>query len=217
MGKFSGHVHYNADNSLAVIDSLLEHEFGVKTKAKGSCMIAQAVYSIWAQTGIPIMDLVKHIDKYTARKVDLFGHTIQEVLSAFHAPIKSGKGYVLINVEAFQYHCVEGVADAILTGTPVIFVFPSSSIEVMSNEAAAYCDGEVQATVIRGAHEIRFHALLCIGMVKDKFPFFIMRESRNEYGYKGYMKVNGILLQDYFQNLMVFSLNVTELDAWETR
>lgn len=217
MGQFNAHVHYNADHSLAVIDSLLEREFGVKTKAGGSCMIAQAAYAIWAQTGIPIMDLVKHIDKYTPRKVDIYGHTLDEIMSAFHVPIKSGKGYVLLGIEAFQYHGLEAVADAVLDGTPVIFVFPSSSMETMCAEAASYADGEVQATVIRGANEIRFHALLCIGMVKDKYPFFIMRESRHDYGYKGYLKVNGFLLNDYYKNIMVMSLNVTELDAWQTK
>ncbi len=215
--KFNAHVHYNEDNSLAIIDSLLETEFGVKTKAGGSCMIAQAAYTIWAQTGIPIMDLVKHIDKYTARKVDVLGHTLDEVLSAFHVPIKTGKGYVLIDVEAFQYHSVSGMVDAVLDGIPLIVVFPSLSIEVMGAEAASYQDGEVQATVIRPMHEIRFHALLCIGMVKDKFPFFIMRESRHEYGYKGYLKVNALLIHDYFKNIMVMSLNVKSLDAWESR
>ena len=217
MGKFNAHVHYNADSTLAVIDSLLEHEFGVKTKAKGSCLIAQATYSIWAQTGIPIKDIVKHIDKNTARKVDVFGHTLDEIMSAFHVPIKTKGGYVSIKLQAFQYHSIEGVVDGVLDGTPVIFVFPSTSIEVMIGEAAQYGDGEVQCTTIRGAHEIRFHALLCIGMVKDKFPFFIMRESRHEYAHKGYLKINGILLGEYFKNIMVLSINVTELEAWVTK
>ena len=217
MGKFNAHVHYNQDNSLAIIDNLLEHEFGVTTKAEGSCLIAQAVYAIWSQTGIPIMDLVKHIDKYTPRNVDLLGHTLSEIMSTFHVPIKTAGGYVSIDVEAFKYHSIEGVVDAVLDGTPVIFIFPSASIEAMIGEAMQYGDGEVRATTIRGATEIRFHAMLCIGAVKDELPFLIMRESRHEYGYKGYLKINGVLLQEYFHNIMVLSINVTELEAWVTK
>lgn len=217
MGKFNAHVHYNADNNLAIIDNLLEHEFGVNTKAEGSCLIAQAAYAIWSQTGIPIMDLVKHIDKYTPRKVDMFGHTLSEIMSAFHVPIKTSGGYVLIEAETFKYHTIEAVVDSVLDGTPIIFIFPAASIEAMIGEAMQYGDGEVRDTTIRGATEIRFHAMLCIGAVKDKLPFLIMRESRHEYGYKGYLKINGVLLQEYFHNIMVLSINVTELEAWVTK
>jgi hypothetical protein len=217
---YRAHLHYNEARSLAFMDDLLETEFGITSTAGGSCLLAQVAYSIHAQTGIPVQAIVDHVEARIDRVVDSNGHTMQEITDALEFPIRTEDGFsIAVEFDLAQHHTVRSVTDCVLHGIPVLVIMSSESAGAAQHEADAYKDGTIETTPIRAAREmegeapgLRYHTFMVIGV--DIAGYLVLRDTRHQYAYKGFLKMNTVIADTYFKNMYWMSLEVTSAHPW---
>lgn len=214
-------IHINDDRTLMVIPNLVETNFGIqrprsRSKWIGTCLIAQVSFTISSITGLKPMVLSKHILHHLGSEGDANGFTLEEILEAFETPVLTRQGPVWLTLGVTVYNTVNGMIEAVLSGFPVITIVPREVGDVLENEAALYGDGQSFAAVIRPAREGRYHSYLAIGfeVKNDLSPvdFVIVRDSRNEYCFKGYMKIGSQTLTDGWKHICALSVDVLKVE-----
>ena len=214
-------VHFNEASTLMVIPNLVQEKFGIQkpkstTRWIGTCFIAQVAFTISSITGIKPMEISKHILRNIGRTVGAEGATLEEIMRTFRLPVLTRQGPVWLKLGVSVYNNVAEMADAILLGHPVITIVAREVGDVLENEAATYGDGCTFATCIRPASEGRYHSYLAIGYeVKPKrghTHFVILRDSRHEYCYKGYLKLGVNTLHQGFNFIRALSIDVLKVE-----
>jgi hypothetical protein len=207
-------VHYNEDRSLMVIQPLLQQKFGIQNPAMlGSCLVAQAAFSISACTGISEHTISKHIMHYVSRPQGLKenGFTLEQILRTLQIPLSVRGKNISLKVQPMVYHTLVGLIDDVLLGQPVLMILERNACATIENEAYAYKDGRVLATAIRGVDpelvgQPQFHSLLVIGV--DSAGYLIVRDTRHKYCYKGYLKIATEIVKQNFENARFIGLEV---------
>ena len=214
-------VHINETNTLMVIPNLVQEKFGIQkpkstTRWIGTCFVAQVSFTISSITGIKPMEISKHILRNIGRSIDGNGATLEEIMRTFELPLLTRQGPVWLKLGVSVYDSLESMTDAILDGRPVITIVAREVGDVLENEAAAYGDGCTYATVIRPASEGRYHSYLAIGYeIKQKgghTDFVILRDSRHEYCYKGYLKLGVNTLFQGWNFVKALSIDVLSVE-----
>lgn len=214
-------VHFNADNTLMIIPNLVEKTFGIQkpkstTRWIGTCLVAQVAFTIASITGLKPMAISKHILKNIGVRGGACGFTIEEILRTFELPVLTRQGPVWLALGLSVYDTLDSMTDAILNGHPVITVMAREVGDVLENEAKAYGDGCAFATCIRPASEGRYHSYLAIGYevktADSHTDFVILRDSRDEYCHKGYLKLGAGILFQGWNFIRAFSVDVLKME-----
>lgn len=214
-------IHINDDRTLMVIPNLVETNFGIqrprsRSKWIGTCLIAQVSFTISSITGLKPMVLSKHILRQLGHEGDANGFTLEEILEAFETPVLTRQGLVWLTLGVTVYKNVKCMIAAVLNGFPVITIIPREVCDVLENEAMAYGDGQTFSVAIRPAREDQYHSYLAIGFeVKNNLSpaeFVIVRDSRNEYCFKGYMKIGSQTLTAGWEHIRALSVDVLNVE-----
>lgn len=214
-------VHINEASTLMVIPNLVEKEFGIQkpkstTRWIGTCFIAQVAFTISSITGIKPMEISKHIFRNIGRSIGQNGATLEEIMRTFELPLLTRQGPVWLTLSVSVFNSLESMTDAILNGYPVITILPREVGDVLESEAAVYGDGKTYATPIRPAREGRYHSYLAIGYeIKaegDPTDFVILRDSRHDYCYKGYLKLGVNVLFQGWNFTRALSIDVLKIE-----
>lgn len=201
-------VHTNEANSLSVMSDLVQEKFGiVRRKNQGRCLLAQAAYAAWAQTKIPVSRFVTHVDDFisntSTRKISDTGVSFDEIMLALEYPIYLGKGKtVRFPLELNKITSLLNSITLLQAGVPLIFIIDADTCAALLNEATMYGDGTVKDTTIRKTITGKYHSLLAIGV--DYSGYVIFRESRHDYGFKGYARIGSHILEAGWEALDVF-------------
>lgn len=204
-----------------VIPNLVEKTFGIQkpkstTRWVGTCLIAQVAFTISSITGLKPMEISKHIFRNIGRRISMNGVTLEEIMRTFELPLLTRQGPVWLTLGVSVYDTLDTMADAILLGHPVITILPREVGDVLESEAAVYGDGKTYATCIRPAREGRYHSYLAIGYeIKaegDPADFVILRDSRHEYCYKGYLKLGVNTLFQGWNFVRALSIDVLKVE-----
>jgi len=206
-------VHFNTDSTVCVIADLMQKRFGIPHRGNiGLCLVSQVVFSVSVATGIKPSILAKHIHRYIeSPKISENGYTLDQILQTFVEPIETPNGLRSLTLGVLEYETVQETCDAVLLGYPVIVIIARQASDVMEWEARSYNDGSVQATILRKApkENPQYHSWLAMGIVTDEdADYLVLRDSRDEYAFKGYLKVRGQVLHDAIQNIKMLSVNV---------
>lgn len=211
--RWVAQVDSNETRSLMFMPSLVQKKFGITfRKDQGRCLLAQIAYSIEAQLPfVKASRIVTHVDKwckaFLRRPIDMNGHTMQEILASFNVPVNIGEGRSLhIDLRMKRHTLFDDAVHSVISGQPVMVIVDRDVCTALESEAVTYKDGEVRATVIRPSRSGRYHCLLAIGL--DVSGYTILRDIREKYAFKGYLKVASHVLADGFTSLQMFSAEV---------
>lgn len=208
-------LHFNPESTLAMMPALLQSKFGIQKKKDGrqygSCFVSQIAFSIAAVTGLRALDISRHILSFLSNP-NPDGWTLAEVMDTFKAPILTRSGPRWIRTQISVYQNIHGAINGILHGIPVIVVVPREVCDALELEARMYDDGQSYATVIRPSAHQQYHALLAFGFEVQsevcQSDFFLLRDTRDVYCRNGYLKVGANILNDGFNAIRMFSVEV---------
>lgn len=221
MSNYRAPVHFNADSTLMVIPNLVEKTFGIQRPRKrtnwiGTCLVAQVSFTISAIIGLKPMIISRHILQNIGRSAGEDGFTIEEILETFDSPIQTRSGSIRLKLGLSAYDGIDSMAEAILFGHPVLMIIPREVSVLLENEGNTYGDGCSYATPIRPASEGQYHSYLGIGyeVKSDKYPtdFIILRDTRDLYAYKGYMKLGVNVLHQGWNFIRALSVDVLNVE-----
>jgi len=205
-------VHFNASASLCVMPDLVEERFGLPRRGNvGTCLPMQVASSIAACTGYKRTQLGAHILKNIGVRGKFAGWTLEQVLKTFELPLLTKNGPVWFRLAVTEYQSVNQVVEATTLGYPVLMIIGRNACDVLENEAVSYKDGCAMAGVIRPADQGFYHSYLAIGCDTEKYV--IVRDTRDEYCYKGYLKIKSRILQDGFQHIKCLTVNVLKVET----
>lgn len=208
--RWVAEISKNETQSLVFMPSLLQKKFGISfRKNQGRCLLAQVAFAVAAQ--LPFIKpsrIVTHVDKwcdhFLNRTIDSDGHTLQEILASFNVPVNIGDGRGLhIDLRLKRHTLLDGAINDVLLGQPVMVIFDRHVCSALEDEANRYKDGEVHSTVIRHGRSNLYHCMMIVGL--DVSGYLILRDIRDVYGFRGYLKVATHILADGFKHLEMFS------------
>jgi len=136
---------------------------------------------------------------------------LEEILATFQWPVLTRKGPVWLRVAASVYSDPVTMTDAVLRGYPVMVIIDRHVCNLLENEAITYQDGCAEATPIRAGTTGMWHSYLMIGV--DAGGFAILRDTRPEYSWNGYLKVSSKIINSNFKNLKAIGINVLEMES----
>lgn len=209
----------NTDKTLRYVPELITKDFGIpyvyrNNEVIGTCLVAQVAYALSTIVSIPAQTLARHITDRIGPPSDLpeAGWTLAEILKTFEQPVNIGRKSIRLNVSVHVYGTIEATVKAFVEGHPIIFMIPRAASYAMEIEGNSYEDGTAIATPIRPAEDDRYHSWLMVA-AGNRTPEFkhdtiVLRDSRPEYAFKGYLRVAYPILCDYFSNVRAISLEV---------
>lgn len=201
-------VQRSADGKLLVLDGFLKKRFGAPPPPKGktfggTCLLANVVAIESAITGISERAIFNLLMPHLP-SCDINGHKLHDLLSALDiemgvmdVAIKSqqhiGKRGVF-KKSTVERHCkrlnIEDSIDHVCAGRPVIVIVNSHMAGRFDAEALLHQDGIVGSPIIgsRVRHQEGFHSYVWFGLDTDGYA--LLRDSRDKYSFKGYLKVH---------------------------
>lgn len=218
-------VHVNG--KLSVIADLIKTKFGDELDGipmYNKCLIAQVVYTLHARTG---MTVAKVIELFLKRYIHApndgegigfvkgKGITPEKLYHIFDGQTVSmgGKKYRL-DIGFTAYQSTAEIVTAIKEGHPVIVPYSiesrfDSGIESHDDEGK-YHGSHVDAPEGNVSDEDYRHCVLAVG-VDEESEEIIIRDIRDKYLYKGYVKVPFKAFDNYIKTTFSFDVDLTEV------
>lgn len=189
-------VHTNKKQSLSVIANLVQRDFAIPT-GENSCLLAQAIFSASAVSGIPADVItnalsVKHARKYRPE----LGHTLESIINGFNkAKIQYNGQIYRFNVGVKTYDNIDQAMVDVKRGQPVVAMVATYGPVVGSivyDLPHKRSQGIIPSKAIDVQHEEQphvYHAVLLIGY-DSATEHVIFRDTDPQYSYKGYGKID---------------------------
>lgn len=216
----------HVNGKLTVLADLIEHEFGHELNVLPiyhKCLIAQIAYIIKARTPLTLpkilnMVLMKYLkmSDEEIREIGDRGTTPEQLIQIFHNRRVSvgGKSYKL-HCSFHTFNGVNELVSAVKAGHPVLVPFNVESAfsvgtEHHDSEGRYVADDDEdyfnEPSLDRDA---RHHVLLAVG-VDEESEEVILRDIRDEYLHKGYVKAPFKAVDQYVPLTFTIDVNLVE-------
>lgn len=205
-------VQLNSSSTLAYQPALLQERFGIQRRSNvGSCLIAQTAFTIHARTNgkLKAGAVSRHLlDRIHG--IGLKGCTLEAVVNALQEPIKQRNRLHSIRPAVTRPRTPKQLVSDVIDGHPTMVILPREACNAIETEALMYNDGTALATVIRPAKDELYHSYLAFGIDAADGGYVLCRDTRDEYCFKGYLRIHHKLLRDAWKRIGAVSLHVLE-------
>jgi uncharacterized protein YvpB len=217
----------NDKKTLYLINDLIQKKFGLETYSGsgGMCLLSQVVMTIAATSGIPSQTIANYFQKETTGRV---GHTLDDLVKFFgNIEINHAGKLHKLKLTTSKYKSVSDVIKAIKSGQPVTMITAvehplyNQLDDLQRDDANDRIEHKglligfaknKNAKSIDQYKNKTFHALLMVGY-DSAYKMLIGRESRDSYGYKGYLRIKEEELNDSFSHFAFISVNVEDVEV----
>ena len=206
-------VQLNSSSTLAYQPALLQERFGIQRRSNvGSCLIAQAAFTIEARTGgaLPARAVSKHLLDQI-QDIDLEGCTLKQIVDCLKEPIKHKKKRHFLKPSVTKPKSIRQLVNDVIDGHPTMIILPRCAADEIEMEAIYKANGTVLTTRIR-EHFVGdfFHSYLAFGVDSADGGYVLCRDTRHSYCFKGYLRIHHKLLRDAWKRIGAVSLHVLE-------
>lgn len=215
-------VHVNG--KLTVLADLISSNFGEELNAipfTNRCLIGQFAYVLTARTNISLMQCIEillkqyiHYPTETRSRMSGKGLTPQELIDIYNGrKITLDKKTYKIKCTFHAFQGVEELADAVEAGHPVIVPYVIGSRFDYGVEN--HIDGSFHPNDVNGEYQepkanYYNHSLLAVGVDRESHEV-ILRDLRNYYLHKGYVKVPFEAMRKQIPLTFTFDVNLIEV------